>query len=262
MWKCLSSPYFLNGPGVAARSWSEVGLKLRFNQRVESMADSILDKLIGPASTVDDATSLPTSRTSLHQGKKRRRHPEFIIIHLRRGDIITKCKPGMAEEECLVQIEEIAEKVDEIERQRRIQALAAVTLDENNDSGSSDDDIIHDQNTADDDDLDEYPVLERLPVLVTTNEKRPQELAKIHKLGWILLDHGDAEGDDEGQDANHAKETIKLGTQSALGPFWPPMLDAILLTRGDYFIGMKNSRMSELAALRGKNWYGHTTMLL
>ncbi|KAG0297379.1 hypothetical protein BGZ96_006758 [Linnemannia gamsii] len=222
MWKCLSCPYFLNGPDLNDRAWEEIGLHMKFNAKVEAMADKILDTLLPRPTTVAASST--------------RRHPEFIIVHLRRGDIVTKCKPGQAEKECLVQIDEIADKVDEIEKKRRAKALANTT-----------------EQNAD-------VVFERLPVLVTTNEKRPEELEKLEKLGWIMLDHGDVEKDDQG--VVKTSKTKKLGTMSALGPFYPPMLDAVLLTRGNYLIGMSNSRMSQLATQRGSSWYGHTTMLM
>lgn len=220
LWKCLSCPYFLGSPDISDRSWSEVGLHMRFNAKIDAMADDILDMLLPKTGKVDP----------------NRRHPEFIIIHLRRGDIVNKCAPGQAEKDCIIQIEQIAEKVDEIEKRRRIKALA-----ETNDKNA---DI----------------TLERLPVLVTTNEKRKEELDKLEKLGWIMLDHGDVEKDEQGNVKPSANK--KLGTMSSLGPFYPPMLDAVLLTRGDYFIGMRKSRMSQLAAQRGANWHNHTTMLM
>ncbi|KAG0082867.1 hypothetical protein BGZ93_002163, partial [Podila epicladia] len=233
MWKCLSAPYFLVGADVSDRSWAEVGMHLQFNSRIEDMVDDILDKLIGAGPVSSTPTSTDVAR----------RHPEFIIIHLRRGDIVNKCKPGVPETECIVQIEQIAEKVDEIEKKRRIQALSALS----------------DSNTKNNNKTSEKQVLQRLPVLVTTNEKRPEELLKLEKLGWIMLDHGDVEHDAQGQVIE--SKTTKLGTFSTLGPYWPPMLDAALLTRGDYLIGMRKSRMSQLAAQRGAAWHGHTTML-
>ncbi|KAF9941531.1 hypothetical protein BGZ67_004811 [Mortierella alpina] len=220
LWKCLSCPYFLGSSDISDRSWNEVGLHMRFNAKIDAMADDILDMLLPKTDKMDP----------------NRRHPEFIIIHLRRGDIVSKCAPGQAEKDCIVQIEQIAEKVDEIEKKRRIKALAEIN-DKNSDVA-----------------------LGRLPVLVTTNEKRKEELDKLEKLGWIMLDHGDAEKDELGVVKPSANK--KLGTMSSLGPFYPPMLDAVLLTRGDYFIGMKKSRMSQLAAQRGANWHNHTTMLM
>ncbi|KAG0056152.1 hypothetical protein BGZ83_006247 [Gryganskiella cystojenkinii] len=222
LWKCLSCPYFLNGGDLNDRAWHEIGLHLKFNNKLEKMADDILDLLLKPKT--------PEAEKSLEISG--RRHPEFIIVHLRRGDIVNKCKVGQPEAECIVQIEAIAEKVDEIEKKRRIASL---------------------QNGASDD-------FERLPVLVTTNEKRPEELEKLEKLKWIMLDHGDEEKDAAGHVL--PSKTIKLGTMSTLGQFYPPMLDAALLTRGDYLIGMSNSRMSQLAAQRGAAWHKHTVMLM
>ncbi|KAF9956564.1 hypothetical protein BGZ72_002668 [Mortierella alpina] len=232
MWKCLSSPYSLGGPDVGDRSWYEIGTHLRFNDKTEAMVDDILDVLLGPVeNTVKTA--------AIDKTKPFRPHPEFIIIHLRRGDIVTKCPVGVAEKDCIVQIEEVAEKVDEIEKTRRIAALAK-----------------HKTNNQDESSFQH----KRLPVLVATNEKQAEELEKLNRLGWILLDHGDEEKDDEGK--AKPSNTKKLGTMSRLGPWFPPMLDAVLLTRGNYLIGMRKSRMSILATQRGKAWHGHSTMLM
>ncbi|CAO3573748.1 unnamed protein product [Mortierella alpina] len=233
MWKCLSSPYALVSPDINDRSWSEVGTYLRFNDKTEAMVDDILDVLLGPVENTAKSAAIPAMTTPF------RPHPEFIVIHLRRGDIVSKCPVGVPEKDCIVQIETIAEKVDEIEKNRRIAALAAHKTNHPDESG------FHHQ---------------RLPVLVATNEQDPEELEKLHGLGWILLDHGDEETDEQGQ--VKPSNTKKLGTMSRLGPWFPPMLDAVLLTRGNYLIGMRKSRMSILAAQRGKAWHGHTTMLM
>ncbi|KAG0207522.1 hypothetical protein BGX28_001244 [Mortierella sp. GBA30] len=237
MWKCLSSPYFLTGADTADRTWSEVGTYLRFNDRTEAMADDILDVLLGPieGKIIDEKDKT----------KPFRPHPQFIIVHLRRGDIVSKCPPGVDEKDCIVQIEAIAEKVDEIEKERRIAALEKHKNDKKDEATFQ-----H----------------KRLPVLVTTNEERAEELEKLYRLGWILLDHGDDEekkkdGDKQGQVKSSSKSK-KLGTISRFGPWYPPMLDAVLLTRGDYLIGMRKSRMSILATQRGSAWYGHKTMLM
>ncbi|KAG0360145.1 hypothetical protein BG005_011376 [Podila minutissima] len=230
--KCLSCPYFLGGPDLGKREWDEVGVHLRFNDRTEALVDDILDILLGPPTT-----TVTTTVTTVTTGKdspisKVRRHPEFIIVHLRRGDIVSKCPTGVVEKDCVVQIEAIAEQVDKIEKKRRIKAPSK-------------------------------DVLKRLPVLVTTNERRMKELDIIEKLGWILLDHGSKEDEDKDKEGGPSnKNRRKLGTFAKYGPWYPPMLDAVLLTRGRYMIGMKNSRMSVLASQRGQAWYGHETMLL
>ncbi|KAF9995254.1 hypothetical protein BGZ79_011063 [Entomortierella chlamydospora] len=229
MWKCLTCPYFLGGDELNGRVWSEVGVHLRFNDKTEAMADDILDILLGPID--DDANN---------KKKPFRPHPEFIIVHLRRGDITTKCPVGVDEKDCIVQIEAIADKVDAIEKERRIAALKEHKKEKNGDESE----FVH----------------KRLPVLVATNEKREEELEKIETLGWILLDHGDEERDGKGNII--PSKTKKLGTESKLGPWVPPMLDAVLLTRGNYLIGMANSRMSILGTQRGKAWHGHHTVLM
>jgi len=227
LWKCLSCPYFLGGADVAGRTWKEVGVHLRFNDKTEAMVDDILDTLLGPKIN-EDGSEVPSSKETF------RPHPEFIIIHLRRGDIVSKCPAGKTEEECVVQIEAIAKKVQDIEKQRKVKA------EKENRSAT----------------------YKTLPVLVTTNEQRESELEKLYKLGWILLDHGDEEKDPKTGLIKAGGKTKKLGTETRLGPWYPSMLDAVLLTRGDYLIGMSVSRMSILATQRGKAWHGHTTMLM
>ncbi|KAG0096571.1 hypothetical protein BGZ93_004332 [Podila epicladia] len=233
--KCLSCPYFLGGPELGKREWDEVGVHLRFNDRTEALVDDILDILLRPSTIITTPTSIAGKGSPM---SKVRRHPEFIVVHLRRGDIANKCPAGVVEKDCVVQIETIAEQVDKIEDKRRTKAL-----DGGNDANKD--------------------VLKRLPVLVTTNEKRKTELNKIEKLGWILLDHGSEEDEDKDKEGEHFnKNTRKLGTLTKYGPWYPPMLDAVLLTRGRYMIGMTNSRMSVLASQRGQAWYGHEAMLL
>lgn len=247
MWRCLSCPYFLGGPDVGPRTWTEVGVFLRFNEKTEAMVDDILDVLLGPAIENEPTTTagpgIVTTDGSAHNAF--RPHPQFIIIHLRRGDIVNKCPAGMAEKDCIVQIEAIADKIDQIEKVRRTEALEALKKTMTDDDPASDGrNYVH----------------KRLPVLVTTNEQRREELDKIDRLGWILLDHGDVEKDEKGE--IEPSMTKKLGTETRFGPWYPSMLDAVLLTRGDYLIGMANSRMSILATQRGAAWHNHKTMLM
>ncbi|KAI1318007.1 hypothetical protein EDD11_007390 [Mortierella claussenii] len=280
MWKCLTCPYFLSGGDLGARTWSEVGVHLRFNDETEAMVDDILDILLGPVTEPVSVSAKEDEKEEKEKEEKEeeeremqaeednvsvlssslsrrpfRPHPEFIIIHLRRGDIVNKCPAGMSEKDCIVQIEAIAEKVEEIEKGRRQSAM-----DKSRSQSSKD--VVEEK---------EF-VYERLPVLVTTNEKRAEELEKLDRLGWILLDHGDEVAEDEmkttaeekdGKDVMRPPRKVKkLGTMSRLGPWYPPMLDAVLLTRGTYLIGMGNSRMSILATQRGAAWHGHHTMLM
>ncbi|KAG0227393.1 hypothetical protein BGW42_002983 [Actinomortierella wolfii] len=238
LWQCLSCPYFLTmdretGPML----WNDVGMHLRFNRRLEAMADLLLRHiLLGEPLDRQQLTS-PLLGTSASLPPEHPALPEFIIIHLRRGDIVSKCH-GVAEEKCLVQIEAIAEQVARFEEQRKREWRE-----------------------------EELGPYKPLPVLVATNEQRASELDKLDKLGWIRIDHGDVSepGSSSIEDATNPatkSKAIRLGTESLLGPFYPPMLDGILLTRGKYFIGMVKSKMSQLAATRGHEWYGHTTVLM
>ncbi|KAG0340617.1 hypothetical protein BG000_011576 [Podila horticola] len=177
--KCLSCPYFLGGPELGKRQWDEVGVHLRFSDRTEALVDDILDTLLGPPTTT--GVGSPVSKV--------RRHPEFIIVHLRRGDIVNKCPPGVDEKDCVVQIETIAEQVDEIEKKRRSKAL-----DGGNDTNNKE------------------TIPKSLPVLVTTNEERVEELDKIEKLGWILLDHGKKDENEDREGRPSSKNMRKLGT--------------------------------------------------
>lgn len=240
MWRCLTSPYFIKDQEISDRPWEEVGQHLRFNNRTEALVDDILDVLLGPVHTTT-GTSLggrveKGSNDSL--STPFRPHPEFIAIHLRRGDIVSKCPAGVTEENCVVQIEAIANKVDEIEKRRMREALETYKK--------------HNANVKD----FEH---KRLPVLVATNEKRTGELLKLERLGWILLDHGD---EVKGEGNVQASKTIKLGTESRYGPWYPPVLDAVLLTRAKYMIGMRSSVMSRFATHRGAAWHGHWTTLM
>ncbi|KAG0256776.1 hypothetical protein DFQ27_005504 [Actinomortierella ambigua] len=283
LWQCLSSPYFLvmddeSGP----RLWSDVGKHLRFNARMDAMTELLLrhillgkpldsQKLLDP--------DLGTKETDSALSSPQPPLPEFMIVHLRRGDIVTKCK-GLSEDKCLVQIEEIAVQVAEFQKQHK---AAWEKRQQQQQKKKNKNKTRQDQ--------DPQEMYKPLPVLVTTNEKRESELAKLDRLGWIRVDHGDPEpreteqvgdrvqeddeeevvttttggaaaatGENEGESSTSTR--IRLGTESLLGPYYPSILDGILLTKGKFMIGMVNSRMSQLAATRGHEWYGHKTLLM
>ncbi|KAF9974632.1 hypothetical protein BGZ73_001895 [Actinomortierella ambigua] len=254
LWQCLSSPYFLEmDEDTGPRLWTEVGKYLRFNARMDALTDLLLQhillgkplnhqQLLDPElGSKGNLPPLPSQPAAL---------PEFIIVHLRRGDIVSKCH-GLSEDKCLVQIEEIAVQVAKFQNQHK---------------------AAWEQQQKKKKEKEKY---KPLPVLVTTNEKRKSELAKLERLGWIRIDHGDPEQDKTGHAEDRVKEddedetettptptTIQLGTESLFGPYYPSILDGILLTKGRFMIGMINSRMSQLAATRGREWYGHTTVLM
>ncbi|KAF9158212.1 hypothetical protein DFQ26_007877 [Actinomortierella ambigua] len=89
------------------------------------------------------------------------------------------------------------------------------------------------------------PLLRHLPVLVSTNERRPEELAKFRSLGWHVVDHVRLQSED------------KLG-----GVFGPMMVDQILMARARLLIGVRASTFSRVGALRQMDWYNRRSFIL
>ncbi|GAA5873183.1 hypothetical protein JCM16303_006963 [Sporobolomyces ruberrimus] len=81
---------------------------------------------------------------------------------------------------------------------------------------------------------------ENYAVVVATDEKPNSEFVKTLKeeLGWLVIDH-DAEG-----------------TEKNLGAWYPPLIDSVILAKGQGFVGTEWSTFSYLAGLRVKYWNG------
>ncbi|KAI5478250.1 GDP-fucose protein O-fucosyltransferase [Pseudohyphozyma bogoriensis] len=72
-------------------------------------------------------------------------------------------------------------------------------------------------------------------VVTTTDEPTGSDFIKeVRSLGWKVLDHGEE------------------GTVEKLGGWWPTILDAAVLARGQSFVGTDRSTFSHLAGLRVK----------
>ncbi|KAF9972204.1 hypothetical protein BGZ73_004707 [Actinomortierella ambigua] len=89
------------------------------------------------------------------------------------------------------------------------------------------------------------PLLRHLPVLVSTNERRPEELAKFQRLGWHVVDEFRLQSEE------------KLG-----GIFGPMMVDQILMARARLLIGVRASTFSRVGALRQMDWYNRRSFIL
>ncbi|KAM0791899.1 hypothetical protein ACM66B_004153 [Microbotryomycetes sp. NB124-2] len=77
------------------------------------------------------------------------------------------------------------------------------------------------------------------PVVATTDEAPNSDFVKeLKALGWHVLDHD------------------KFGTADKWGPWYPSMLDAVILSRGKSFVATSASTYSHLAGLRVKFWHG------
>ncbi|KAF9580049.1 hypothetical protein BGW38_003458, partial [Lunasporangiospora selenospora] len=154
-------------------------------------------------------TPPPKSETELSPAA--RSLPPFIAIHVRRGDFIQYCEirykgPRMAQ--CLPSVEAIAERVEVV--QERLQEKFD----------------------------------ERLPVIVATNERRPEELEKFANQGWHVLDHE------------------QMGTADVLGFFGSVMVDQAFLAHAETLIGIQMSTFSRVGMLRQRSWNGRETEYL
>ncbi|KAK4704206.1 hypothetical protein P7C70_g2003, partial [Phenoliferia sp. Uapishka_3] len=76
-------------------------------------------------------------------------------------------------------------------------------------------------------------------VLTTTDEPTGSPfIDEVRALGWYVLDHG------------------ALKTAEERGGWWPTIVDAAVLARGQSFVGTDRSTFSHLAGLRVKYWRG------
>ncbi|KAG0231417.1 hypothetical protein BGW42_000244 [Actinomortierella wolfii] len=131
--------------------------------------------------------------------------PKYIAIHIRRGDFAEYCNkafPGDKLIHCLPSTEQIANRVAVIQ--------------------------------------EKYGQLhpgEVLPVLVATNEQRPEELKKFADYGWKYLDHNE------------------IGTADKLGVFGPMMVDQVFMAHAHALIGIRQSTFSRVGALRQQDWH-------
>ncbi|KAF9914563.1 hypothetical protein BX616_008028 [Lobosporangium transversale] len=88
------------------------------------------------------------------------------------------------------------------------------------------------------------PVLRNLPVYVSTNEDRPEELDEFRALGWHVLDHQ------------------AMGTKERLGVFGPLMMDQIFMAQAEILIGVQTSMLSRVGAYRQEDWNGRRAVFL
>lgn len=83
-----------------------------------------------------------------------------------------------------------------------------------------------------------------LPVIVTTDSDEPGLLAATDAAGWFRVDHD------------------KLNTAIDLGPWYPSLVDMVLLSSAKAFVGTRSSTMSSLAAARVIDWHQGTAILV
>ncbi|KAF9127882.1 hypothetical protein BGW39_005493 [Mortierella sp. 14UC] len=132
----------------------------------------------------------------------------FISIHARRGDFIDYCQQQFphALPSCLPTTQELASTLNNL--------------------------LVSD------------PSLRGLPVYVSTNEDRSEELAEFRAMGWQVL------------------EDSFLGASERLGVFGPMMMDQVFMSQAQTLIGVRTSTFSRVGAYRQEDWYGRRAVLM
>ncbi|KAF8941880.1 hypothetical protein BGZ47_007082 [Haplosporangium gracile] len=135
-------------------------------------------------------------------------HGSFISIHARRGDFIEYCQQQFphALSSCLPTTQELASKLNDL--------------------------LVSD------------PSLRGLPVYVSTNEDRSEELAEFRSMGWQVL------------------EDSFLGASERLGVFGPMIMDQVFMAQAQTLIGVRTSSFSRVGAYRQEDWYRRRAVLM
>ncbi|KAF9983864.1 hypothetical protein BGZ75_004574 [Mortierella antarctica] len=201
---CISNGFRITMDG--RKEWSHFGQHLHFTEELEAFVKQILEKILDD----DDDNKDDGARKVVDYSMKGRtlRHHRYIVVHARRGDFLSYCSNRFTEkqlEQCQPSTEALAARVS------REQARLNPTLDAS----------------------------KNLPVLVTTNELREEELQRFTDLGWRLLDHD------------------KLRTVETFGVFGPMMADQVLLAHAEVLISSRFSTFSRIGAQRQRDWHGH-----
>ncbi|KAF9105422.1 hypothetical protein BGX27_009632 [Mortierella sp. AM989] len=135
-------------------------------------------------------------------------HGPYISIHAMRGDYVDFCQQHFqhALQSCLPTTQELAS-------------------------------MLHSIIVAD-------PSLKGLPVYVSTNEDRPEELDELRALGWRILDHQ------------------AMGSRELLGVFGPMMMDQIFMAKARVLIGVRTNAFSRVGAHRQEDWFGRRAVFM
>ncbi|KAF9967575.1 hypothetical protein BGZ70_009042, partial [Mortierella alpina] len=265
---CLGHVYRLL-PGGQNRAWVEFGQHFQYTEQVHTFVDEILETLLPkPENDIQaeplvndsqDDTSLlnngdPSTQTTPPSPPPPR---AFVGVHLRRGDFqrhclgITspadpngwnRCYPST--EHVISLLDRYNPSRDQLAQQQEQQsvltsdvhphrprhthatvsvATAAAALLKRQDLIP-----IHNHDSQD----------PKLPVLVLTNERDPDELAKADAQNWIRVDH-------QG-----------LGTLNRFGRYGPILIDGALLARARLLVGVEYSTYFQTASRRAETWYG------
>ncbi|KAI7817451.1 hypothetical protein BC939DRAFT_465909 [Gamsiella multidivaricata] len=252
---CLGHVYRLL-PGGIHRAWVEFGQHLRYTDKVHTFVDEILNQLLPASSASDpvqeDSKTMDENKDENENGTTEaftslqpstatttRMTRPFIGVHLRRGDFYRHCLGITSPADpngwnrCYPSTEHIISLLNT--HTRRLLSSGSPSASPSTSSSLA---------PRQDSPSSPSPAKEKLPVLVLTNERDPEELAKADDQNWIRVDHH------------------RLGTLDRFGPYGPILLDGALLARAKLLVGVEYSTYFKTASKRAETWYGGQTLLV
>ncbi|KAF9273388.1 hypothetical protein BGZ68_001561 [Mortierella alpina] len=252
---CLGHVYRLL-PGGQNRAWVEFGQHFHYTEQVHTFVDEILETLLPKPE--DDIKAEPLDNKEDHavvnnvDPSARTTPPRtFVGVHLRRGDFqrhclgITspadpngwnRCYPST--EHIITLLDRYNPSRDQLAQQQEQQSVLASDVHPLRPRHTHpaavaslykrQGPIQSSSRTGD----------QKLPVLVLTNERDPDELAKADAQNWIRVDHQ------------------TLGTFDRFGRYGPILIDGALLARARLLVGVEYSTYFQTASRRAETWYG------
>ncbi|KAI1320482.1 hypothetical protein EDD11_000867 [Mortierella claussenii] len=240
---CLGHVYRLL-PGGTNRAWVEFGQHFRYTDKVHEFVDEILGRLL-PLGQKDlgNVDTVQEGSVSLQP---------FVGVHLRRGDFhrhclgITSPADPNGWNRCYPSTEHIVSLLDTYSR--NFQSLPSITPSTPPLSILPPGPSFVNHVLAKRQDPSAFAPVEKndskLPVLVLTNERDPEELAKADAQNWIRVDHD------------------SLGTLERFGRYGPILIDGALLARASVLVGVEYSTYFKTASKRAETWYGGRTLFV
>jgi hypothetical protein len=195
--------------------WNTILTHLHWTPHVEQVRDQALASLLG-------ISYAPTTTQPFVA-------PPYIAIHVRHGDFQTHCPPNLPASDCFTPLSAFAKAVEDVrEDLRRKSGSAKEGLDVGVD-------------------------VDRMPVLVASDEQAPEFWEEARKMGWKRINHGpgtaDATKGGGGREGG-------LDTAAKHGRWYEVLVDAAILAGADGFVGTHDSTMSLFALRRMREWRG------
>jgi len=268
---CLGHVYRLL-PGGKDRAWVEFGQHFHYTKSVESFVDEILGQLLSPS--LSSPSSSPVAVENIGSSQSGSTHDAdsnrptfhdqpFIGVHLRRGDFKRHCL-GIASpadpngwNRCYPSTGHIISLLNtygqqQMQRQQdRLSSTNVLRLTDSRLSGTHSLPFLKRQHSSQSQHRLHQQVQQPyqhdskdIPVLVLTNERDPEELAKADAQNWIRVDHR------------------RLGTLERYGEYGPILIDGALLARAHLLVGVEYSTYFKTAGKRAESWYGGETLFV